>query len=153
MLTGGLLRVNASNQFDPRVLTEFQPTDSNLIFQVWGADRQLANRAPARLAGTPGRQWPAYPAAQCFNSSFSRGVHLRVLSVPLISARGPAGVLQVALNLGLLDAAQRTLSTVLVALAVFSMALSGLAGWLVTGPGACPAGFGHPGRHPHHSRR
>ncbi len=137
VLTGGLLRVNASGQFDPRVLTEFQPTDSNLVFQVWGADRQLQIERP--------RGWEEPLDASGlrilrpgFNSSFSRGVHLRVLSVPLISERGPAGVLQIALTLGLLDAAQRTLSTVLVALAVFSMALSGLAGWLVTGQALAP---------------
>lgn len=137
VLTGGLLRVNASGQFDPRVLTEFQPTDSNLVFQVWGADRQLQIERP--------RGWEEPLDASGlrilrpgFNSSYSRGVHLRVLSVPLISERGPAGVLQIALTLGLLDAAQRTLSTVLVALAVFSMALSGLAGWLVTGQALAP---------------
>jgi signal transduction histidine kinase len=58
--------------------------------------------------------------------------------VPLVSARGAAGVLQIALTLNLLDAAQRTLSTVLVALAIFSMALAALAGWLMTGQALAP---------------
>lgn len=34
------LRVNALNQFDPRSVASFQPTD-NLLFQVWGNDRKL----------------------------------------------------------------------------------------------------------------
>ncbi len=137
VLTSGLLRVNASGDFDPRVLTLFQPTDSNLIYQVWGADRQLQIERP--------RGWNEpldasdLPAKKpVFSSSFSQGVHLRVLTVPLITPRGTAGVLQVGQTLGLLDAAQRTLSTVLAALALFSMALAGLAGWLVTGQALAP---------------
>jgi heavy metal sensor kinase len=136
-LTGGLLRVNASDQFDPRGLTEFQPTDSNLFFQVWGTDRQLQIARPGGWrdpldAGGLRANRPV------FNSSYSQSLHLRVLSVPLVTERGPAGILQVALTLGLLDAAQRTLSTVLIALAVLSMALAGLAGWLATGQALSP---------------
>ncbi len=137
VLTNGLLRVNASDQFDPRILTEFKPTDSNLIFQVWGNSRNLQIERP--------RGWidPLDPIGlranrTMFNSSYSQGVHLRVLSVPLETERGPAGVLQVALTMGLLDAAQRTLSSVLIALAGFSMALAGLAGWLITGQALTP---------------
>ncbi len=137
VLAGGLLRVNSSDQFDPRVLTEFQPTDSNLIFQVWGNDRRLQIERP--------RGWTApldsgglRASRPVFNSTYSQNVHLRVLSIPLVTSRGPAGILQVGLTLGLLDATQRTLSTLLVALAVFSMALAGLAGWLVTGQALAP---------------
>ena len=137
ILTGGLLKVDASNQFDPRVITRYQPTDSNLIFQVWGTDRQLQIERPRgwRDPLDAGGLRTSRPA---FNSTFSQGVHVRVLSVPLVTERGPAGVLQIGLTLSLLDAAQRTLSTVLVVLAMFSMALAGLAGWLVTGQALSP---------------
>ncbi len=133
----GPLRVNAGNQFDQRILTEFQSADSNLIFQIWGADRRLQIERPL------GWQEPLDESGllvmrPVFKSTFSRGVHVRVLSVPLESPRGPAGVLQVAMTLSLLDATQRTLSTVLIGLAVFSMALAGLAGWLVTGQALAP---------------
>lgn len=137
VLTDGLLRVNASNQFDPRVLTEYQPTDSNLIFQVWGSDRQLQIERPSGWQA-PLDERGLRAQQPVFNSSYSRGVHLRVLSVPLVSPRGPAGVLQVALTLSLLDAVQRTLAAVLAILAIFSMALAGLAGWLVTGQALAP---------------
>jgi two-component system OmpR family sensor kinase len=137
VLTNGLLRVNANDQFDPRVLTEFQPTDSNLIYQIWGTDRKLQIERP-RGWQDPLDTKGLRANSPVFNSSYSQGVHLRVLSVPLVSARGPAGVLQVGQTMGLLDAAQRTLSNVLVALAVFSMALAGLAGWLVTGQALSP---------------
>lgn len=137
VLTNDLLRVNASGQFDPRILTEFQPTDSNLFFQVWGTNRQI------QIARPGGWHDPLDASGlrtnrPLFNSSYSQGLHLRVLSVPLVTERGPAGILQVALTLGLLDAAQRTLSTVLVALAVFSMVIAGMAGWLATGQALSP---------------
>ena len=132
LLTGGLLRVNANDQFDPRVLTEFQPADSNLLFQVWGNDRKLQISRPLSWS-SPLDESGLRTGQPVFRSTFSRGFHLRVLSVPLVSPRGPAGVLQIALTLNLLDAAERTLATVLVTLAILSMALTGLAGWMTTG--------------------
>jgi len=137
VLTSGLLRVNSLNQFDPRVLNEYQPTNSNLIFQIWGSDRQLQIERP-RGWQVPLDESGLLADRPTFNSAYSRGVHLRVLSVPLVSRRGPAGVLQVALNLSLLDATQRTLLTVLIVLAVLAMALAGLAGWLMTGQALSP---------------
>lgn len=137
VLTSGLLRVNSLNQFDPRVLNEYQPTNSNLIFQIWGSDRQLQIERP-RGWQVPLDESGLLADRPTFNSAYSRGVHLRVLSVPLVSRRGPAGVLQVALNLSLLDATQRTLLTVLIVLAALAMALAGLAGWLMTGQALSP---------------
>jgi two-component system, OmpR family, sensor kinase len=137
ILSGGLMRVNAINQFDPRVLNEFQLTDSNMIFQIWGVDRRLQIERP-RGWQAPLDESGLRANRPVFNFTYSRGVHLRVLSVPLVSQRGQAGVLQVALNLSLLDATQRTLSSVLVVLATIAMALAGIAGWLVTGQALAP---------------
>lgn len=137
VMTGGLLRVNANNQFDPRILSDFQPIDSTLIFQVWGSDRHLQVERP-RGWQVPLDEQGLRTGRPVFNSTRSRDIHLRVLSVPLTSPRGPAGVLQVALNLGLLDATQQTLATVLIGLAVVSMALAGIAGWLITGQALAP---------------
>ncbi len=129
--------LNSSNQFDPRVLNEFQPTDSNLIFQIWGNDRRLQIERPRGWIA-PLDQSGLRTNRPVFNSAYSQGIHVRVLSVPLVSPRGPAGVLQVGLTLSLLDATQRTLSTVLIVLALLAMALAGLAGWLVTGQALSP---------------
>jgi two-component system, OmpR family, sensor kinase len=137
VLTNGLLRVNSSNQYDPRVLTEFQPADSNLIFQIWSNDRRLQIERP-RGWQSPLDESGLRSSRPVFNSTFSQGTHLRVLSVPLESPRGPAGILQVALNLSLLDAMQRTLSTVLIGLAVLSMGLAGLVSWITTGQALAP---------------
>jgi two-component system, OmpR family, sensor kinase len=137
VMTGGLLRVNANNQFDPRILSDFQPVDSNLIFQVWGNERRLQIERPIGWQ-VPLDERGLLSSRPVFHSTHSRDIHLRVLSVPLTSPRGPAGVLQVALNLSMLDAAQQTLATVLVALAVVAMALAAVAGWLVTGQALAP---------------
>jgi len=137
VLTNGLLRVSAGNQFDTRVLSEYQPSDNSLIFQVWGSDRTLQIERPAGWQ-TPLDESGLRSQRPVFNSSYSRGVHLRVLSVPVETPRGPAGVLQLALSLSLLDAAQRVLATVLIVLAIGSTALAGLAGWLVTGQALAP---------------
>lgn len=137
ILTGGLLRVDASNQFDPRVLIEFQPTDSSLLFQIWGSDRTLQLERPVGWR-VPLDESGLRATAPVFRSTYSKDVHLRVLSIPLVSARGPAGVLQMALNLSLLDSIQRTLAGVLVGLALLGMALAGTAGWLATGQALAP---------------
>ncbi len=137
ILTGGLLRVNANNQFDSRVLTEYQPSDSSLIYQIWGSDRRLQIERP-RGWQVPLDEVGLRANRTLFRSTYSRGEHVRVLTIPLVSPRGPAGVLQMALNLRLLDAAQRTLSTVLLGLAVLAMALAGIASWLITGQALAP---------------
>ena len=137
ILTGGLLRVNANNQFDPRVLTEYQPADSSLIYQIWGSDRQLQIERP-RGWQVPLDETGLRANRTLFRSAFSRDEHMRVLTIPLVSPRGPAGVLQVGLNLSLLDSAQRTLSTVLLGLAILAMILAGIASWIITGQALAP---------------
>ena len=132
-----VLRVNTLNQFDPRSLTNFQSTDALLFFQVWGNDRKL------QIARPPSLQEPLDPVGlqsgrDSFNSSRVAGYHLRVRSIPLETERGPAGVLQVAVNLQLLDVVQTTLATVLVALALTAMLLSGVAAWVMTGRALAP---------------
>jgi two-component system, OmpR family, sensor kinase len=131
------LRVNAANQFDPRVLSQFQPTDSSLIYQVWGNQRDLQIARPASW-DTPLDERGLRSNRTVFNSTYSRGIHMRVLSVPLATPRGPAGVLQVGLSLNLLDSAQRTLASVLIVLTFLSMVLVAMAGWLVTGQALAP---------------
>lgn len=125
-----ILRVNAAGDFDTRLLDEFQTTDSSLVFQVWGTDRELKFSRP--------RMWrePLDPLARqigqtMYNSTYSRGVHLRVVSVPLLTPRGPSGMLQVGVSMILLDTTQRVLASILIALAVISMALAASVGSVI----------------------
>ena len=109
-------------------LAEFQSSNNNLIFQVWGIDRRLQYSQP--------RMWdePLDPIGRqigetMYNTTISQGVHLRVVSIPLATLRGPAGTLQVAVSLALLDTTQRALASVLIFLALLSMIL---AAWIAS---------------------
>jgi heavy metal sensor kinase len=131
-----LLKVNAYNQFDPRSIANFQTTD-NLLFQVWGNDRRLL------IARPPGLQTPLDEVGRqagqiTFGTSQFLGLHLRVRSVPLESERGPAGVLQMAVNLQLLDTIQGKLASVLIGLALAAMLISSLLAGVMTGQALAP---------------
>jgi two-component system, OmpR family, sensor kinase len=133
----GMVKVNSlSQQFDPRSIANFQTTD-NLLFQLWGNDRKLQIARPPSLT-TPLDEVGRQSGQVSFNSSRVAGLHLRVLSVPLETQRGPIGVLQVALNLNLVDVIQTTLATVLVILALGAMLLSGLAARVMTARALAP---------------
>jgi two-component system OmpR family sensor kinase len=123
-----VLFVNSSGLYDSRALAEFQSTNTNLIFQVWGNDRRLQFSQP-RMWDEPldpiGRQI----GVTMYNTTFSQGVHLRVVSIPLTTTRGPVGTLQVAVSLALLDTTQRALASVLIFLALLSMIL---AAWIAS---------------------
>ena len=130
------LRVNVVNQFDPRSVATFQTTE-NLLFQVWGNDRKLQISRPSSLQD-PLDSVGLQAGRVSFNDSHVAGLHLRVLSFPVESERGPSGVLQVAVDLKLLDLIQTTLATVLVVLALAAMVLSFLAAWIMTGRALAP---------------
>ena len=132
----GMLRVNTLNQFDPRSISNFQNTD-NLLFQVWGNDRKLQIARPASLQ-SPLDEVGRQSGQVTYRNSTVSNVHLRVLSIPLETERGPAGVLQMAVNLQLLDIVQTTLATILIVLAMAAMLLSGLAAWVMTGRALAP---------------
>jgi len=130
------LRINSSGKFDPRSIAGLQLTD-NLIYQIWGNDNKLQLSRPPTLI-SPLDEIGRRAGQPVFHSIISSSAHLRVLSVPLKTERGPVGVLQVALNLEVIDITQQTLASVLILLAILAMALSGLAAWLITGQTLAP---------------
>jgi two-component system, OmpR family, sensor kinase len=108
-----------------------------LIIQVWGPDRELQIARPARFR-QPLSEAGRWAGENTFYSVQANGLTLRVLSIPLLSSRGPTGVLQVGLSLAFIDVTQRTLASVLIMLIILAMFLSGLAAWLVTGQALAP---------------
>ena len=119
----GVLKVNSFGQFDTTTLDSFEPSDSNLVFQVWGTDRRLQYARPRSWQQTLDAA-SRLSGQTMYRSTNSLGVHIRVLTIPLITPRGPSGVLQVGISLNLLDTTQSALATTLVLLALVSMALS-----------------------------
>ncbi len=130
------LKVNPSGQFDSRSIASLQLPE-NLLYEVWGNENQL------QLVHPPGLKNPLDEIGRragrtVFNTSVTNSGNLRVLSVPVRTERGPAGVVQVAQRLTMISITQQTLAWVLVMLAVVVMGLSGLAAWLVTGQALAP---------------
>ena len=130
------LKVNATNQFDSRSIFQYQPED-NISYQVWGNNRTLQLSYPASLT-IPLDEAGLWSGIQIIETTHDQVRNMRVLSVPLKTERGPAGVLQVGFNLALIDITRRTLATVLIMLILFAIVLTGLAAWLLTNRALAP---------------
>ncbi len=130
------LRITSADQFDPRSVASYQPTE-NLLFQVWDLEGNLQLTRPVGLLDALDEN--GLGVGQSFYSSKTvGGDRIRVLSVPLKTSRGPVGVLQVGLSLVLVDVVQRTLIGVLVLLTIILMLLVGLSTWFLTRQALAP---------------
>jgi two-component system, OmpR family, sensor kinase len=130
-----LLRINQNNQLDIRPLVN-QRLPGDLLFQVrgqdgelyysnisgWAASTEWAETLDSEeIAGTASVQTVSSPAG-----------NLRVMSIPIETARRPVGTLLVAQPLTLIEAAQQRLVNILLALGVLFVPLSALAAWFIT---------------------
>jgi heavy metal sensor kinase len=132
----GRLRINLSGQFDPRSVASFQPTE-NLLFQVWDIDGNLQLSRPVgyQMALSDDGWGVGRPF---FTTEPVTSGRLRVLTVPLRTAREPVGYLQVGLSLSLVDVSLQTLAGALAAILLVAMGITGLLAWLVAGRGLSP---------------
>ncbi|TLN23567.1 HAMP domain-containing protein, partial [bacterium] len=132
-----ILKANSSNQLDMTSVATVEPTQ-NIMIQFWNTDQQLVLAQPSfwqKALDSDGLN----SGVPVFNSVGSMGdVFLRVLSVPVVTARGPVGVLQVGINMGLVVAVQRSLAVVLTLLTLAAMVITGVVIWLVTGRALAP---------------
>jgi two-component system OmpR family sensor kinase len=116
-----------------------------VIVQVWGRGSHLRFSNPSSFSqsldsvGLDSRR-PIYRDVYIKTSNGS--LHLRVLTVPLVSGGGDriVGAIQVATYLAVVDATQQTLLIVLVLGAVLAMAVAGFAGWFSTRQALAPLG-------------
>jgi len=125
-----LLRLNINGQFDARSVANYQPTE-NLIIQVWGTDGRIQFARPTGL-GTSIDATTRLRGITAIKTVVVGGQHLRVLTVPLSTTRGPAGILQIAITLTILDEVQRTLSVILIVLTLVALVISIIATSLST---------------------
>jgi two-component system OmpR family sensor kinase len=130
------MRVSSAGRFDARAISSFKP-DENIVYQVWGNDRELQLARPVGNVD-PFDRAKLHTDVPVFNTTGDVGTHMRVLSVPLNNARGPAGLLQIGRNLNLFDATLQTLAGVLVLLTILSMVLTGVMTWFVNGQALAP---------------
>lgn len=125
-----LLRLNVNGQFDSRSVANYQPTE-NLIIQVWGTDGRIQFARPTGI-GTSLDSATRLHGINAIKTVTVGSQHLRVLTVPLYTTRGPAGTLQIAITLTILDEVQRTLSVILIILTGVAMVISMIATYFST---------------------
>ncbi len=116
-----------------------------LIFQVWGKRKDLILTNLSQLSvplDGAGFQAGRLTFGHSTLKTNTGPVHLRVLSVPLVVGERTrlVGVLQVATNMAVVDTTQRSLLGVLLAGALISMGIAGLAGWISTQQALAPLG-------------
>ena len=124
------LQINISNKFDPRSLTDYQTTE-NIIFQLWGNNQELQYARPVSLKN-PLDENALWAGNNIYTSVQHIGQHLRVLSVPLQTPRGPVGILQIAYSLTFIDFIQKSLAIILILLSILAMITTWLAAWFAT---------------------
>ena len=113
---------------------------SNLYVQLWTRSGQLKMSFPSmRLFAHQPLDAPDLSVTQpILRDITNHSVHLRVLTVPLVLGKRPAGVLQAATNMALVDAIRGTLLYVLLALTVISIFLAAIASWVSIGRALAP---------------
>ena len=131
-----LLRANENNQFDVRSIAAFRSSD-NLEFQIWNRDNFLIVARPMPRV-TPLDESALSSSAPVFTNNRLEDTHLRVLTVPLVTRRGPAGTLQIAARLDFIDLLLRTLAIMLAAIAVLATIVASFWIWLVNGRALAP---------------
>ncbi|MCA1954525.1 MAG: HAMP domain-containing protein [Anaerolinea sp.] len=130
------LRVSGAGQFNVLAFRQFRPGDSYII-QVWSIDRRLlfaTSNAPLGALDELGwRIWqPVYTTTQ------GEYGQLRVLSVPLVTRRGPMGMLMVGYSLQWVEKVQQALRVILIGGTIgLTLIVLGLA-WVLTGHAVAP---------------
>lgn len=103
---------------------------SNVYVQYWDRDHKLQISSP----GIQNLTVPLDPAGLNYTQPAYRdititNIHLRVLTVPVTAGDRPAGVLQAATNLGLIDTVRNNLISILLGLTIVSMIFAAGVSW------------------------
>jgi signal transduction histidine kinase len=113
--------------------------NTNAYVQVWGRDGELKSASQnVRFIKEPFDPAGLGSSRPVYRETTVQGVHLRVLSAPLYYSNRVIGVLQVAANMSVVDTNRRDLLDIMVAVAVVSAALAGMASWYVLGRAFAP---------------
>ncbi len=126
-------RVNSVAEIDVITLPPLDMT-SNVYVQLWGEDNKIRNESPSIANLTSSLDPIGLKAGEpIYRENTIQDVHLRVLSVPLRSGIHSVGILQVATNLNVVDAARRDLLDILLISTIISALVAGVGSWFVLG--------------------
>lgn len=131
------LKATATNQLDLNSANLYEPTQ-NILIQFWNTDQNLLFARPALLQTELDGEGLRSGSPVFHSVTTNEDNYLRVLSVPVETVRGPVGVLQVGMNMGIVIALQRSLAVVLTLLTLSAMIITGLVIWFVTGHALAP---------------
>ena len=125
-----LLRLNSGGEFDPHSITGYEP-NANIFIQVWSTNQELQIARPTGWnQALDQNAWAT--GVTNYTTNTIENLHLRVLTTPLTSERGPAGILQVGANLSMVDIVQQSLAKILFYLIFFSMVTTFGITWFIT---------------------
>ncbi len=133
-------RVSTVGELNVLTLPSLELT-ANVYVQYWDRQGRLQMASPGiRGFNQPLDTANLMSAKPLYRDVYIQRTHLRVLTVPVVVGERPAGVLQAATNLTILDSIRRTLLGLLVFLTAVSMILAAAASWLSIGQALAPLG-------------
>jgi len=109
-------------------------TTANVYVQIWGRDGSLMTSSPniSQLSESLDSEYLSinHPI---YHETRLRGVHLRVLNVPLIIDDRPVGTLQAATSLDVVDTARQALVYIMGVATIITVMLAAYGSWLAVG--------------------
>ncbi len=129
----GMTTVSAGGEVTSIRLPSLDMT-ANTYVQVWGLDGKLKSTSPAiAMMNEPLDPLGLQVGRPVYRENTLQGVHLRVLSIPLVVGEHRVAQLQVATSLTVIDSARASLLRILLLVAILAIALAGLGSWIVLG--------------------
>jgi len=134
----GLLDVDAMGN---PVIVDLPPLDvtENTYVQVLGRDGRIKlSSLSIGFLAQPLDPLGLQAEQPVYSELYVADVHMRVLSVPLLSGEKSIGVLQIGTNLGILDATRRELLAIMFSAAAIAVVLAGMGSFVVLGRALAP---------------
>jgi two-component system OmpR family sensor kinase len=114
-------------------------TTANVYVQIWGRNGRLMTSSPSLSQINESLDAGNLSISQpVFHETRFRGVHLRVLNVPLIIEGRRVGTLQAAASLDVVDAAREVLLYIMGISTIISVMLAAFGSWLAVGRALSP---------------
>jgi len=136
-----IVGVTKVSPFGDISLISFPPLDmtANVYVQIWGRDGSLMTSSPSisQLNESLDSEYLTISHPVYHETRF-RGVHLRVLNVPLIIDGRPVGTLQAATSLDVVDTAREVLVYIMGIAMVITVLLAAYGSWLAVGRALAP---------------
>lgn len=112
---------------------------SNVYVQIWGRDGKLVAASPSLSQFTEALDPDNLRISEpMYHETRNRGVHLRVLNVPLIIGGRPVGTMQAAASLDVVDTAREVLLYIMGIATIIAVLLAAYGSWLAVGRALTP---------------